>query len=189
MQIAVSMSTNNWVNWNCPTCLSSELPFANSSIMSDASLSLSHFDVSNTSSSTTEPVLTPLMECKTSPIFCHLNVQSLLPKLDEVRSTLTEIRLLGLSGWTPLYRMAKWTYHLLWCTDVIVAAVEVEFWCMFSEGYRSRRAADGAEIIWIELGNIYRPPNAGRESLDNISCMLETVASERRGCSDGWLKL
>ena len=74
--------------WLCPTCLISELPYANSSLVSDASLSL--LNLTNTSDSSLEPNLSPLTECKTTPIFCHLNVQSLLPKMDKFRLLLSE---------------------------------------------------------------------------------------------------
>ena len=66
----------------------SELPYANSSLVSDASLSL--LNLTNTSDSSLEPNLSPLTECKTTPIFCHLNVQSLLPKMGKLRLLLSE---------------------------------------------------------------------------------------------------
>ena len=76
--------------WFCPTCLLSELPYANSSLMSDATLSM--HNLTNTSDSSLEPNSLPLTECKTTPIFCHLNVQSLLPKMDELRLLLSDAK-------------------------------------------------------------------------------------------------
>ena len=49
--------------------------------------------------------------------------------------------------------------------------------------------ADDTEIVWIELhlrkrvillGNIYRPPKAGKEVLDSVSHMLDIMATEKK---------
>ena len=83
----LSLSESN-VSWFCPACVSDELPFANCSA-SDLSLDeenlitdSSHpslFDISQSSS--------PLSSCTNKAVFCHLIVQCLRNKIDELRST------------------------------------------------------------------------------------------------------
>lgn len=72
-------------DWFCPTCELSDLPFANvSSLSSHTQLSL--VNISNTSA---DSELSPLLDPKPSIILCHLNVQSLMPKMEEVRALLS----------------------------------------------------------------------------------------------------
>ena len=84
-------------DWYCPTCVQAELPFFNSSLPSDTHYSVA--DISNSNSSIdNEP--SPISEDKSSVLLCHLNVQSLMPKMDEVRAVLMEARrpvILGIS--------------------------------------------------------------------------------------------
>ena len=77
-------------SWFCPACVSDELLFANCSA-SDLSLDEENliidssrpslFDISQSSS--------PLSNCTNKAVFCHLNVQCLRNKINELRSTLT----------------------------------------------------------------------------------------------------
>ena len=52
--------------WLCPTCLISELPYANNRLVSEASLNLA-----NTSDSSLRPNVSPLTECIATPILMY----------------------------------------------------------------------------------------------------------------------
>ena len=61
-------------SWRCPLCICTELPFSDSSLLN---VSLSLADQSNTSQT-----FSPLDECTSRAVFCHLNTQSLINKMD-----------------------------------------------------------------------------------------------------------
>ena len=94
------LSTCETSGWICPACLSSELPFATCSSVLDSFTDLSPpLDTScltsNEDHDTTLPPFTP-----SQLSFCHLNVQSLTTKFDEITDFLTNINtplILGLS--------------------------------------------------------------------------------------------
>ena len=87
------LATHESHQWLCPVCIRLELPFTNSSLAE-----------TNTSGVRLEDgcdeEVSPILDCKSSAIICHLNAQSLLPKIDEVRATLRDAKrpvILGVS--------------------------------------------------------------------------------------------
>ena len=82
--------------WFCFRCSLSDSHFnAEEDHVSIASIDLNTSSTSSSSilqKSNLAPSLAPLQECKSSAVFCHLNAQSLLPKMDELRDTLTNAK-------------------------------------------------------------------------------------------------
>lgn len=200
------LGANPKEEWLCPECVSVELPFADVSLCGNvrdsrgsakdppfagaSCLDTSGMHSPQTSSSSV------LVECKTSAIVCHLNAQSLLPKLDEIRTTLAEVKrpvILGVSEtWLDssvsdgevaiqpftLYRRDRGNRG----GGVLVYVPE--------SCYSRRRGdleKDDIEAIWVEvhlqkstilLCNIYRPPNSAVTVFDSFSEMLESASSE-----------
>ena len=82
-------------SWSCPSCVLGELPFANTTLTSGTHISL--LDLSGTSES---HQITPLDDnnlyhikiSNNIAIICDLNVQSMMPKIDELRCTLSSIQ-------------------------------------------------------------------------------------------------
>ena len=186
-------------DWRCPACILSELPFADSSMCSN--IHITELDVSvtsNLSQESTGPDLSTLKKYTTSPIFCHFNAQSLLPKIDEIRTNLSENTrpiILGISEtWldsSVLNGEVDISFFRLYRRDRGMRGGGVMIYVL--ESYRSRRRSDlevsDIEIVWIELhfkknvillGNVYHPPNFGIESFSKISNMLEIALAEKK---------
>ena len=129
---------------------------------------------------------------------CHLNVQSLMSKQDELELTLTIAQrpvILGLSEtWldgsvtdaevsVPCYA----TYRRDWGSRGGGVLVYVTDKCRSMR--RNDLEEDEVEILWVEvrmnqrtllLGNMFRPPNATSSVLDSLEVMLERAVSERK---------
>jgi len=79
--------------WYCPSCVFRELPFANSSFVSDSTSSKT--DVSFDSDH-------PLFHNSTV-VLCHINIRSLLPSLEEVRELLSGLSRPVILGVTEMW--------------------------------------------------------------------------------------
>ena len=142
--------------------------------------------------------VSPLETFSKSAALCHLNIQSLMSKRDELKLTLTNAQrpvILGLSEtWLD--------------SSVMDAEVSVPCYAMYRRDRGSRGGGvlvcvtdkchsrrrkdleeDGVEILWVEvrmnqrtllLGNMYRPPNATSSVLDSLELTLERAVSERK---------
>ena len=149
-------------------------------------------DTSNTSTDTSIGIeLSTLLKCsKPSAIICHLNIQSLMLKMDEVREILTDTKppvILGLSetwvdksvldgevsipGYSQ-YRLDRGSRG----GSVLVYVPE-----NCRSGRRSDLEDDRIEAIWIELHlrkntillcTVYRPPNVDTSVLESLSGMI-----------------
>ena len=182
----------------------SELPFANSSLNSSLDSNADNITASITISSQEEET-DGFQSCIVSDrsskamLFCHLNVQSLLSKMDECRQFIQD------TGKTlPLiFGMSE-----TWLTESVTdGEVAVEEYTLYrrdrgSRGHggvllyvpnviRSFRRPDlerdGIEAVWVELrtrvgailtGVVYRPPDGLASLTKEICGMFEEVAQE-----------
>ena len=133
-----------------------------------------------------------------SATLCHLNVQSLMSKQDELKLTLMNAQhpvVLGLSEtWldgsvtdaevsVPCYAYISWRQgeQRLWSRSVYVTDK--------CRSMRRNDMEDEVEILWVEvrmnqrtllLGNMYRPPNTTSSVLDSLELTQERAVSERK---------
>jgi len=186
----LSMDNTEWL---CPSCTWCELPFAESGLPSDTQLSV--MGLSNTTPTTGD---TLLLECSSTPILCHLNVQSLMSKVDELRALLSGAKrpvVLGLSE--------------TWLDEsVLDGEVSIPGYSQYRrdrtskgggvlvyvpESCHSRRRidleSDKTEAVWVEvhlkkstilLCTLYRPPNADALVLESLSNMIERASAESK---------
>ena len=81
-----------------PICLRSELPYANCSLESSMDANSTLLELNNASQED-HSTTSPLESCSKSAVMCHLNSQSLMPKLDGLKLAMSAQRpvILGLS--------------------------------------------------------------------------------------------
>ena len=187
------------VSWFCPACVSDELPFANCSA-SDLSL-----DEENLITESSHPSLfnisqssSPLSSCTNKAVFCHLNIQCLRNKIDELRSTLTGAKrpvIFGISeSWLendiPDGEVTIPSYNLYRRDRRSSGGVLVYVPERCGSKRRLDLEDDEIECVWVELrlnkrtillGNMYRLPNAHSNLLANFEAMMERVAAEWQG--------
>ena len=182
----------------------SELPFANSSLNSSLDSNADNIIASITISSQEEET-DGFQSCIVSDrsskamLFCHLNVQSLLSKMDECRQFIQD------TGKTlPLiFGMSE-----TWLTESVTdGEVAVEEYTLYRRDHGSRGHGgvllyvpnvirsfrrpdlerDGIEAVWVELrtrvgtiltGVVYRPPEGLASLTKEICGMFEEVAQE-----------
>ena len=183
--------------WWCPQCLSSELPFADSSMSTDHPLipDTSLYVLDQSMDASTLSILSP-----ENYTYAHLNTQSLIPKWEEVQDFLKRAPcplILGLSE--------TWLDN-----SVADAAISVSTYNSYRRDRQGRRGGgilvyvpetvrswrrsdlelDTVEAIWIEIHigrssalvcNIYRPPDSQPAFFDNLEDMLELASGE---CKD-----
>ena len=168
------------------------LPLVDASL--DSWLNNSHissFELSNIPEN-----FSPLDECTNNVMFCHLNSQSLLNKMDELRSALSETRrpvILGvcetwLNSSVPDGEVAIPSYDLYRHDRGSKGGGILMY---VPERCRSKRRLEleskEVEIICIEMclsrrsilvGTTYRPPHAQPSLLAELETMLERATSE-----------
>ena len=174
--------------WYCPSCVFRELPFANSSFVSDSTSSKT--DVSFDSDH-------PLFH-NSSVVLCHINIRSLLPSLEEVRELLS-----GLSRPAILGVTETWLHSSVTVGEISVPGYVVHRRDRNSRGggvlvyvahsCRSWRRPDledpTVEVVWVELRveshpmllcDVYRPPSSDGSLLTIIGHMLEMAIGENK---------
>ena len=177
--------------WLCAGCLMAELPL----LGDESDLNISSLELTDT---LLDSGKSPLEESTATPLFCHLNIQSLLPKIDEVKMLLENAKrpvILGLSEtWlncTVLdHEISIPTYHV-YRKDRDWRGGGVRIYV--PDRCQSRRRLDleedGLEMIWLELhmnrrtillGNIYRPSHADVNASKDLGCNLERAAAEKK---------
>ena len=177
-------------HWECPLC---SLKECDTELVED--IDFSSNDLIDT---LCQPDVSPLDVCTISPIFCHLNVQSLLPKMDELRAVLNDTKrpvILGVSEtWlnsTVLDAEISISKYNTYRKDRDGRGVDVMVYV--PDRCRCRQRPDleeeEVEIVWLEphmrkrvflLGNIYRPPRADSVIIEALGSMLERVTAERK---------
>ena len=183
--------------WICPSCTMKALPLVDASL--DSCLNNSHissFELSNISEN-----FSPLDECTNNAIFCHLNSQSLLNKMDELRSALSETRRPVILGVCE-----TWLNSSVPNGEVDIPSYDLYRHDHGSKGggilmyvperCRSKRRLEleskEVEIVWIEMrlnrrpvlvGTMYRPPHAQPSLLTELETMLEGATSEGKDIS------
>ena len=141
--------------------------------------------------------VSPLLSCGSSITLCHLNAQSLVNKIDEVRAALLDAKrptVLGMSE--------------TWLNDTISdGEVSISSFSIYRKDRKGRRGGgilvyvhnscrcrrrndlekDDVEAIWLEvhlrphtilLCNVYRPPSSNSSTLPNNIDMVEAATSE-----------
>ena len=116
--------------WLCPACISAELPYANVSLISDANTSVSSWPPVTSCPDSNYPSPFEVNSC--TQLVCHLNCQSLLPKMakmNEVRDILSNAMrpvILGISeSWLDSsVAIMRLTFHLM-CSIVETEVAEV----------------------------------------------------------------
>ena len=189
------LGQNENEEWLCPSCISAELPFA------DVSLPTNNSTTWAPNGTPPDPLEkpSPLDDCTSKAVFCHLNVRSLLNKMDELRSVLQCAKRPVVFGISE-----TWLNSSVLDNEVVIPTYDLYrrdrnsngggVLVYVAMGFRSRRRLDleedRLEIIWVELhvnrrtlllGNMYRPPNADVTVVDGLGAMLERIASE---CKD-----
>ena len=196
--------------WCCTCCLGEALPFhgvSNSNLplnetadsIVDTSWILHTSDFDDIAEKATQPFdsPSPLLDCRSSIILCHLNAQSVLNKIDEVRTALLDAKrpaILGISE--------TWLNNTI--TDGEVSISSFTLYRKDRKGKRgggimvyvhnSRRCRcrddlenDDIEAIWLELHlrsrtillcNVYQPPSSDVSSLSSIINMVEAATSK-----------
>ena len=143
-------------------------------------------------------VFTPLETSTNQVIFCHLNAQNLMNKMDDLCPILTEAKrpvVLGISE--------TWLDHSITTSEV---SIPLYIFHCHNRGSRSsgilvytpancwgkRRAdleAEDIEVIWLELhlpkrtlllGTFYCAPSANTKMLDSFAGMLKRAPRNRR---------
>ena len=174
-----------------------QLPYADCSLDSAIDTNLNLVEPCGISQDEHSAV-SPLETFSKSAALCHLNIQSLMSKRDELKLTLTNAQrpvILGLSEtWLD--------------SSVMDAEVSVPCYAMYRRDRGSRGGGvlvyvtdkchsrrrkdleeDGVEILWLEvrmnqrtllLGNMYRPPNATSSVLDSLELTLERAVSKQK---------
>ena len=191
--------------WLCPGCVRAELPFANASCAWSVSEDNDNDEGLSSSGSECAPngISVPLDPChleKNSPVFCHLNAQSLLPKVDDVRDFLLNVRrpmILGVSeSWLDStipdgvvdvegYNMSRRDRGTRGGGVVVYVPTQCRSW------RRQDLEDDQIEAVWIEirlreeaspllLCNVYRPPNTSQSFMDAFSCLIEKASRESK---------
>ena len=180
--------------WLCPACISAELPYADVSLISDANTSVSSCLPDTSCPDSNYPSTFEVNSC--IQLVSHLNCQSLLPKMDEVRDILSNAMhpvILGISeSWLdssvaddeidiPSYVLYRRNRGSRGGGILVYASSSCRSW------RRHNLEDDTTEAIWIEvrltknpvlLYNIYRPPNVRHPFLGNLNSMLERAAIE-----------
>lgn len=142
--------------------------------------------------------MSPLEDGKQTMVMCHLNVQSLLPKIEEVKTFLLSLKrpvILGISE--------TWLNSSVQDGEIELSGFDLfrrdrgtrggRILVFVSSCCRSWRRRDlemdGVEAIWMEVHskgktmlvcNIYRPPNSSAAAMRDIACTIEKAAMERK---------
>ena len=174
-------------HWECPLC---SLKECNAKLVED--IDFSSIDVIDT---LCQPDVSPLDVCTISPIFCHLNVQSLLPKTDGLTVALNDTKrpvILGVSEtWVNSVVLDAISKYNIYRKNRDGRGRGVMVYVL--DGCRCRQRPDlkeeEVEIVWLELhmrksvflpGNIYRPPKADSVVMVALGSMLERATAERK---------
>lgn len=134
------------------------------------------------------------LHCRSSVVLCHLNAQSLVSKIDEVRTALLDAKRLTIPGVSETWLNCWWRGQYLIFHNVQKRQqgkrrggilVYVHSSC------RCRRRNDleryDIEAIWLELHlrshtillcNVYRPPSSDSSTLASIIDMVEAATSQ-----------
>ena len=192
--------------WYCPICWVKELPFAEVSMSSPGHGGRASIGILPENSVLARGIATQHVEivqpkpfdgCGSGVVVSHLNIRSLLPKIDELQAMLdyrSKAHVMGLSE--------------TWLDESVTdAELQIDGFRMYSkdrlgrgggvsvyvsEDVKSMRRQDLEEAViealWIEVRlkklrvlicNVYRPPDSVAAWFDSLAVMLERVVQEK----------